>query len=66
MTRYQCRACGFDGRAEWRGVLVCPHCDSATHVRAALATEEMTVRDLHSLEHGAPAPGGVGPSCPDD
>ena len=57
MARYQCRACGFDGHAEWVGELVCPRCGSRTAVRAAIGAEEMTEADLAAIE--AAIPGGA-------
>ena len=57
MARYQCRACGFDGHAEWVGELVCPRCGSRTAVRAAIGVEEMTEADLAAIE--AAIPGGA-------
>jgi hypothetical protein len=53
MARYQCRACDFDGRAAWHGVLVCPRCGSTTQVRVALATEEMTAQEMHAIQTAA-------------
>lgn len=50
MARYQCRACNFDGPAEWQGVLTCPRCRSTTQVRAAVATMEMTDQELQQLK----------------
>ena len=54
MARYQCRACGFDGHAEWVGELVCPRCGSRTAVRAAIAIGEMTDVDLTVIEAAIP------------
>ncbi len=54
MARYQCRACGFDGHAEWVGELVCPRCGSRTEVRAAIAVEEMTGVELAVIAAAVP------------
>jgi len=58
MARYQCRACEFDGHAEWVGELVCPRCGSRIEVRAATRVEEMTEADLAALEAAIPDPTG--------
>ena len=50
MARYQCRACGLDDHAPWHGALVCPRCGSKTHVRVAIAVEEMTAQEVHAME----------------
>jgi hypothetical protein len=49
MARYQCRACDFDGPAEWRGTLACPRCGSTTQVRAAIAIAEMTDEEINAI-----------------
>lgn len=50
MARYQCRACGFDGHAEWAGELMCPCCGNRTKVRVAITTEEMTDAELAAIK----------------
>ena len=56
MARFQCRACGFDGRAEWEGKLRCPSCGDTDRVRAAMATGELTEAEMEAI--AAAAPGG--------
>jgi len=50
MARFQCGPCGYDDHAAWAGELVCPRCGGTEGVRAAIATEEMTDREVQWLE----------------
>lgn len=50
MAQFQCRPCGYDGHSTWAGDLVCPRCGGNEGVRAAIATEEMTAREMEWLD----------------
>lgn len=41
VATYNCRACGFDGHAAWKGELICPICRSTTEVGVAMAIKEL-------------------------
>ena len=50
MARFQCRACGFEGHGIWTGELICPACGGREKVRAAVATSEITEKEIAEIE----------------